>query len=78
MSRSSFRSFKIASEDADIFAACFAQIAFQLDETIDEVECFDMARERIRKCGGLNYMDAVELGLMFKTTKFDAKRGMWN
>lgn len=63
--------------DVDLFAACLAQIAFQMDETIDEVEAFEMAQAKLR-AGELNYMDAVELGLMFKTTKFDAKRGMWN
>lgn len=68
----------IHPDEVDLFAACFAQIAFQMDETIDEVEAFEMTREMLHRRGELNYMDAVELGIMFKTTKFNAKRGIWN
>lgn len=69
MSRQTFRNFKIAPKDVEIFAACLAQIAYQMDENIDEVESFDLAREVLLKTGGLSYMDAVELGMKFKTTK---------
>jgi hypothetical protein len=72
-----FKALEINDDQLELLAALIARLAASLKPDIDEVECFDIAREYVETVP-LDVRTIDTLAEMMKSTAFDPEKHLMN